>query len=327
MKRPLRLGLLGTGLAARKLYWPALRQLIGRVDLVAVANRTRAKAEAFARDTDTPYVAADARELFRLPQVDAVMISLPIEQQPRYVLQALKAGKHVISEKPVAGSVADAKALLKAAAPWQRRGLKWMVGENFAFMDHVLAAEQWLSAGRVGDLRLVEARQCNHLDASNPYFHTAWRRKPRFVGGFVLDAGVHISHLLRRYFGLPTELKSLQALFNPATPPLDTALAVLRLRGGALASWISCFNHAVAGPMLTVRGTKATLELHHEHAVLRPHSGRPTTVKAKGIGFESQFLHFADAVLKHRPLAYSPREAVADLALMQGIVQGKLIQP
>jgi predicted dehydrogenase len=327
MTRPLRLGLLGTGNAARKLYWPALRTLVGRVDLVAVANRTRAKAEAFARDFDVPYVAADAKELFSLPQLDAVLLSLPIEELPKHVLLALKAGKHVLSEKPVAGSLAEGRALLKAAAPFQRRGLRWMVTEDFAHLPALAQAERWLAEGRLGDLRLVEARQCRLLSPANPYYNTAWRRKPRFVGGFVLDAGVHVAHVVRRCFGLPTEIRGLSTLYNPGAPPIDTALAALRFPSGALGTWTSCFALHQETPLFVASGTKAALELWTDRAILRPWKGQPKSFRASGDGFTPLFHHFADAVLKGTALRFTPPEALADLALIQGVVQGRALRP
>ena len=115
MKR-LRLGLLGTGVAAEKLYLPAFEVLRHRLDLVACANRTRKKAERYARIARVERVVDSAEELFALPDLDAVLISLPIDAQPAYVLAALRAGKAVLSEKPVGPSVAAASRLVRAVA-------------------------------------------------------------------------------------------------------------------------------------------------------------------------------------------------------------------
>lgn len=325
--RPLRLGLLGTGLAARKLYWPALAGMPRLIQLAAVCNRTKSKAQDFARDTNTGLVVDTAEELFSLPHVDAVLISLPIDQQPRYVLKALRAGKHVLSEKPVAPNLAAGRALLKAAAPYQRKGLKWLVGENFHFMPHVAQAQAWLEEGALGDVRVAEARQTTFMDEGNPYYHTTWRTDPRFVGGFVVDGGVHIANIVRRLLGLPVELKSLAAQFSPALPPLDTCVAALRFRGGAVGLWLSCFAMRDSGPMLALRGSRADLEIHWDHAVLKAHVGRSRVYRAPHGSFEGQFRHFARACQGLEPLAFTPREALADLAFMQSLVQGKLLRP
>src|SRR5512145_647634 len=133
MQRTLRLGMIGTGVAARELYLPAFKELAGKVSLVACANRRRSKAESFARLAKVERVVDSAEELIASPDLDAVLISLPIHLQPQYVLQALRANKAVLSEKPVAPSVAEGKKLLRAAARYRA---PWLVGENFAFMSH-----------------------------------------------------------------------------------------------------------------------------------------------------------------------------------------------
>lgn len=325
--KPLRLGILGTGLAARKLYWPALSGMGQRIQVAACANRTRSKAEAFARDAKVGLVVDSAEALFALKGLDAVLISLPIDQQPKYVLKALRAGKHVLSEKPVAASLAGGRRLLKAAQPYQRKGLTWMVGENFHFMPQVEQAERWLAEGALGDLRLVEARQSGIMDERNPYYHTPWRGDPRFVGGFVMDGGVHVANIVRRLFGLPVEVKSLTAQYNPSLPPLDSAVAALRFRDGVLGVWISSFSAEIGGPMVALRGTRADLEIHWDHAVLKAHVGRPRTYRAPHDSWTGQFRHFSAVVNGAEALSFSPHDALADLAFMQGIVQGKALKP
>src|SRR5688572_26646067 len=111
----LRLGMIGTGVAAQRLYLPAFQRLGRKLELVACTNRTRKKAEAYATLAGIPKVVDSAAELLGLPEVDAVLISLPIDAQPEMVLAALKAGKPVLSEKPIAPSLAAGRKLVKAA--------------------------------------------------------------------------------------------------------------------------------------------------------------------------------------------------------------------
>src|SRR6187399_687561 len=149
--KKLRLALLGTGIAAERLYLPAFQALGKRIELVACANRTRKKAERYARLARIPRVVDDAEALFALPDVDAVLISLPIESQPEYVLAALGAGKAVLSEKPVGPSVAEARRLIAKA---KRFDVPWLVGENFAFMEHAERLRTLVTTGKLGDVRL-----------------------------------------------------------------------------------------------------------------------------------------------------------------------------
>jgi predicted dehydrogenase len=310
--------MIGTGVAAHKLYLPAFNRLGHKLEVVACTNRTRKKAEQYARLANIPRVLDSAEELILSPDVEAVLISLPIEAQPDVVKRALAAGKAVLSEKPMAPSVAEGKKLVKAAARYEA---PWLVGENFAFMPAIEKMRAWLEQGKLGEPRLVEIMQLTFMDAKNPYFHTSWRHQPKHVGGFVADGGVHMAHALRRVMGTPALIKNLTANFDPALAPIDTAVALLRFPSGALGTWTSCFSAHYHGPMLRVYGSKATAELGWSHAVLRTPAGKETRFETKVDSFEAQFRHFCDVVKKGVPVAYTPAAALEDLTLIEAIVR------
>lgn len=321
--KKLRLALLGTGIAAERLYLPAFEALRGRIELVACANRTRKKAERYARVARIPRVVDDAAALFALPEVEAVLISLPIESQPEYVLAALRAGKAVLSEKPVGPSVAEARQLIAKA---KRFDAPWLVGENFAFMGHVERLRTLVTTGKLGAVRLVEAVQMTAMNEQNPYFHTSWRTSPKFVGGFVVDGGVHVANVIRRCFGMPSVHAPLTAAFDPRLPPLDTVVATLRFDSGALGTWTSCFSVPYQGPLLRVYGSRATAELYWDHLTVRTPggprqpNGRETRFEPKNSSFYDELSHFADVVQKGVPPRVPPEEALLDLELLEALV-------
>ena len=314
----LRLGLLGTGIAAERLYLPAFQQLGHRIELVACANRTRKKAERYARLAGISRVVDDAEALFALPDVDAVLVSLPIAVQPAYVLAALRAGKAVLSEKPVGPSVPAARRLIAQA---KRLSPAWLVGENFAFMEHVERLEALVKGGELGDLRIVEARQLTLMDAKNPYFQSAWRTDPQFLGGFVVDAGVHVASVLRRCFGMPRVGASKTASFDKRLPPLDTVVATLEFPSGALGTWTSCFSAAGGGPLVRVHGSRASAELSWGELLVRGRNGKTHTFRPKKDSFYREFAHFADVVTRGKPLGVTPEQALEDLTLLATLVR------
>lgn len=320
MGRKLRLGLLGTGIAARELYLPAFERLRRRIELVACANRRREKAEAYARLAGIPKVVDDAEALIALPEVDAIVVSLPIDAQPAYVLAALARGKAVLSEKPVAPSVAAGQKLLKQAA---RYDAPWLVGENFAFMSHVRRLRELLVEGKLGEVRFVQAIQATWMDAKNRYFSTPWRHAGGFDGGFVADGGVHLAHVVRSCFGMPTRVQSELGHFVPELPAPDTAVATLKFEGGALGVWSSCFSARYQGPMLRLFGSKANAELGYDALTLESASGKRRRYPAKDDSFYAEFSHFADVVQRGaRPLV-TPEDALSDLRLIDAILRGK----
>lgn len=320
MPRKLRLGLVGTGLAPRLLYLPAFRALSHRIDLVSCANRTRAKAEEYAAEVGIPTVHDTAEQVIADPDVEAVLLSLPIDLAPRYVLAALRAGKAVLTEKPNAANTAAGRRLLRAAAAYDA---PYLVGENYAFMSHAQQLARWVAQGRLGDLRLVEVRDHTVMDARQPWFHTSWRNNPAHVGGFVVDAGVHLARVLRSCVGDPVEVRGLQALQSPDLSPVDTVAVALRFESGALGSWTSCFSAPQDGPKIKITGTKGVASWHPDHVELVSTSGAVTRAELKEDSFTAQFRHFADVVVTGVPLQVTPEDTLGDLALLERLVKGR----
>ncbi len=318
MAAKLRLGMIGTGVAARELYLPALRAVQSKVEVVACTNRTRRKAVAYAKLAGIPRVVSSAEELLALPEVDAVMVSLPIDLQPEMVRRALAAGKPVMSEKPVAPNLVEGRKLVRAAA---RSSTPWLVGENYAFMPAIARAQKWIEGGKLGQIHLLEARQVAWLDKANPYFKTSWRQEPRHIGGFITDAGVHLAHALRRLGGTPTVIKHVTAQFRPTVPPIDTAVALLSFPSGALGTWLSCFSAHHGGPMVKVYGSRGTAELGYNTARFVSARGKEIYFESAVDSFALQFSHFADVVRKGVEVAYPGSEALLDLEMIAAIVR------
>src|SRR5690606_28496966 len=124
-------------LAARHLHWPALRRLRDQIEVVAVSNRTRSKAEALASTIqteggqDAPRVYEDFREAVADPGVDAVAVLLPLDLNEDAVRAASAAGKHVLLEKPLSTDLASGRRILDIEGAHPE--LVFMLAENFRF--------------------------------------------------------------------------------------------------------------------------------------------------------------------------------------------------
>jgi predicted dehydrogenase len=318
--RKLRLGIIGTGIAANDLYFPWLEKLRSRIEIVAVANRRRSKAVLFAKRARVERVHESGEALLRDPGVEAVLLSLPIHLNARWVMKALRARKHVICEKPIAASVEEGRRLVRDARGFEQ---KFLVAENYFFTPHIEKARGWVKQGALGNVRLVEASQLFLTTSDNKYAKTSWRKRPKHLGGFVADAGVHLANIVRETFGMPRNVRNLTALANPALVPLDTAVATFALENGALGVWKSCFSVRTSGesPMLRVYGSRANLDVYFARSVLTPHGRKPVTVTSKENGFYHELLHFADAVVRGKKLRFSPGAALADLELVARVVR------
>ncbi|MFE9683968.1 Gfo/Idh/MocA family protein [Streptomyces sp. NPDC006285] len=191
MPAPLRLGLLGCADIAARRTLPALLRT-PQLRLSAVAARDTARAAAYAdRFGGTP--AASYEDLLTRADVDAVYLCLPTLLHARWAERALAAGKHVLVEKPLAATGADAERLFALAAG---RGLVLL--ENFMFLHHGTHRKVTglLDSGVLGPLRSVSA-----AFTVPPRPEGDLRHDPLLGGGALLDNGVYPLRAALRFLG------------------------------------------------------------------------------------------------------------------------------
>ncbi|QRV84844.1 histone-lysine N-methyltransferase SETD1 [Ceratobasidium sp. AG-Ba] len=162
--------------------------------------------------------------------IQAVIVVLPINQQPDIVLRALAAGKNVLSEKPVAKDVKTGLALIeKWETEFKPKGLIWRVAENFEAEPAYAEAGRRIKAGVIGEVRSFNYSILNSTDKSSQWYKTPWRTVPEYQGGFVLDAGVHFAAALRTTVLTRTStLSGFASLTREYLAPVDTVQVVIQ---------------------------------------------------------------------------------------------------
>lgn len=109
----------------------------------------------------------------------AVIIALPITLQPSIVRKALAAGKHVLSEKPVAADVAGGLELIKEYdSLFKPKGLIWRVAENYEVEPGYQAAAKVIRDGKIGKVTSFNVRVVNHVAKDSKWYKTPWRTIP-----------------------------------------------------------------------------------------------------------------------------------------------------
>ncbi|WP_280275809.1 Gfo/Idh/MocA family protein [Nocardia wallacei] len=201
----IRLGVIGCADVARRKTLPALEQ-VPELNLVALASRDLDKAETFsARFGGEPVAGYDA--LLARTDIDAVYIPLPPSLHAHWAHRALHAGLHVLMEKPLATTKAEAWAAASAAC---ERDL--VLVENFTFLHHSMhaAVTQLVTDGVIGELRALTADF-----AFPPLPDSDIRYRPELHGGALYDAGVYPIRAAQLFLGPELELVGATLRMSP----------------------------------------------------------------------------------------------------------------
>jgi predicted dehydrogenase len=167
-----------------------------RGQLIAVANWREESAAALAERHRIPRVTTDWESLVEDPEVDAAVVATPNALHAPQSIAFLRAGKHVIVEKPMATSVAEADAMIGAA---ESSGALLMVAHCWRFRDEVVAMRRRIAAGDFGEV--VKTRGYGMHAGWGP---TGWFTNGQLAGGgALLDMGVHAIDTARFLLGDP----------------------------------------------------------------------------------------------------------------------------
>jgi predicted dehydrogenase len=199
-----------------------------RVDVIAVASRDAARAEAYAREHGIERAYAGYGALLGDPDVEAVYIPLPNSLHVEWTLRALEAGKHVLCEKPFSRRAEEVE---EAFALAERAGL--VLSEGFMWRHHPQAAklEQLVGEGAVGRLRLVRAAFSFRLAAVHGADDA--RFSPELDGGSLMDVGCYCVSAVRLVAGEPERVSAEQVVGSSG---VDVAFAAtLRFPGDVIA--------------------------------------------------------------------------------------------
>jgi predicted dehydrogenase len=247
---PVRWGVLGVADIAVKQVIPAMQQ--GRLSrIVAIASRDQAKAEAAAHALGIPRAHGSYDALLADPDVEAVYIPLPNHLHVPWSIRAAEAHKHVLCEKPIARTAAEARELLAAR---DRTGM--LVGEAFMVRTHPqwLRVRELVAAGRIGELRLVHGHFSYYRRDPNDV-----RSKVEWGGGVLLDIGCYPVTLSRWLFDAePSEVAAILER-DPEFKVDRLVSALLRFPAGQASFTVA--GQAAHHQRMQVLGTKGRIEV------------------------------------------------------------------
>lgn len=165
------------------------------------------------------------------PDVDSVIVCTPPDLHAEIAMAALRAGKHVLCEKPLARSSSEAQQVVDEA---RRAGRVLWCGFNHRYHPAIRQIHRWLDDGSIGDAMYLRGR---YGIAGRPGYEQEWRADPtRVSGGQLMEQGIHLVDLARWFLGdFATVVGSLGTYFWKAQPLEDNAFAILRKADGRVA--------------------------------------------------------------------------------------------
>lgn len=228
-------------------------------EIVAVCDRDRAKAEAFARSFGVAGVYDDAAAMLRVERPDFVDVATTVESHRPLVELALGHGALTICQKPFAATYADGLAMVEAA---ERAGRPLIVHENFRWQRPFLLMRAELDRGAVGTprfARIVFRHGYPDLYANQPYLAE--------IEDFALmDVGLHLFDVARVLMGDAERLACETQRRDPKVRGEDAFAALLRHAGGGVSTVECCFASQIAPDpfpqtLVWLEGDAGTLEL------------------------------------------------------------------
>jgi len=299
-------GVLGaTSYVAQRAVLPAIAASPG-ARLVAVASQRAADGGAAEFRPLRAYRAYEA--VLDDREVDAVYVPLPNSLHREWVVRAAAAGKHVLCEKPLAPTAADAEAM---SAACERAGVILLEAYMTPFHPRAQALEALVASGRLGALRFARAAFTGVLDRRDDH---RWR--PEMGGGSLLDVGIYcLAPLLASAGRTPARV---EASATMAKSGVDASFAGWLDFGDGFTATIECSFDAPERQFLEIVGTEASVVLDRAYTpgpadtamTLRHRDGRAETIVTAGSDPYREMIEHFHAVVRsgevpRRPCAAS----------------------
>ncbi|MBL0727362.1 Gfo/Idh/MocA family protein [Piscinibacter sp. HJYY11] len=220
--------IVGCGRIAKR-HAELLTQHVAGMRLVAVCDHHAGRAEAFGARHGVPAFESLA-EMLAMRGIDLVAVLTPSGEHAEHAIAAMRSGRHVLVEKPMALTLTDADAMLDES---ERAGVQLFVVKQNRFNVPVVRAREALEAGRFGQLVLgtVRVRWCREAAY---YDEAAWRGTWALDGGVLANQASHHVDMLRWFMGPVASVHARGATALARIEAEDTAVATLRFRNGAL---------------------------------------------------------------------------------------------
>ena len=324
MDKRLNWGLLSTAKINRALIKPL--NASKRTRLLAVASRSISSAEAYAREWNIPRAHGSYEALLADPEIDVIYNSLPNHLHAEWTIKALRAGKHVLCEKPFALTLAEVDAMSQAAHETGK-----VLAEAFMYLHHAqtLKIKEIVESGVLGKLQLIKGAFTFTLTREGNY-----RWMEEMGGGSIWDVGCYPISFARMIVGAePVEVFGWQLTGQGGSD--EFFFGQMRFKDEVHMQF-DCGFKSPSRAFIEIIGTDATLNIPdpfkpgRKNEIYLNRNNEMQTIKIKGDElYSGEVEDICDAILKNQPslisLADSRGNIAVILALLKSAKSGKPI--
>lgn len=343
--KPLRAGVIGCGDIGQRGHIPGFQN--AGVEIAAVCDANFIRASEVAQKFNVPKSFADYNELLVQPEVDVVAIGLPNALHAPVTIAALEAGKHVLCEKPMSVSSADAQQMIDAA---RRAGKLLSVNQHMRFDGTSMAMRDAVASGQFGRVYLADVRMIRQN--SIPGYGSWFTNKDLAGHGALFDIGVHMLDLAMFLLGFP-QVAAVKGYLSSALGEQkiglggwgidrgaqgrydvdDTAIATLTLRDGGqvrlIVTWaafglpeervILYGTQGGADRTPQIYGNDHPLRFYRADADGKIEGYEPDLMNYQGGGWIKAIGSFVAAVRGESPLLVLPEQALMTTRILECI--------
>ena len=264
----------------------------------------------------SPRFCTDAEQLLADSDVDAVVINYPFEMNYELCKKALKAGKHIIVEKPMARDMQEAAAMVELE---EQTSLTTMIAENFRYRKSITTARDYIQQGVIGRPAAALVRVLSHFPRDAKWLvESSWRLN--CVGGIMLDRDVHWFACMRELFGDVRHAVGYQRKIREDIGPVDQVSLHMVFENGAMGTFtdIASLVGLEEMPFVLV-GSEGTITIKDfSNVTVENQSGFKEVISfpdGDGSGYVEEFEDFYTAITTSSTPRASFAECYKDLQL------------
>ncbi|ANZ76772.1 BA75_04265T0 [Komagataella pastoris] len=279
----LRIAVVGTGIFATDTHLPALQKLDNIYQVVGCYNRTKAKAETFAKKAGITNVYDSLDELLAdKDSIDVIDALLPVEYNPSIVESALSNGIPIAIEKPIAANLEDAHKVVELSRKYPDTPV--FILEQWAYYKSIELIKKQLP--RIGKLVSFQYSSTGAFNFNNKYLSTGWRQHPKHIGGYLSDGGVHQLALLTGVLGHIKSVSAKTTQIRELSGTVDTLYSLMETESGLIGTFTygSCFGNTEKKGIFQILGDNGSIYLDFSPTLPSP----KITVNTGGFSAESE---------------------------------------